>query len=64
MPLLQEQIVERVNRCLIKPERLSLGEVEILRSLLGRAPKIHSLRHAEEQELQKIERKLGIHDHG
>ncbi len=53
-------MAERLDRCLTRPERLSLGEVEILRSILSRVPKIFSLSHAEEQELQKIERKLGL----
>jgi hypothetical protein len=58
--LFQQRVAERVDRCLARPERLSLGEVEILRCLLARVPKISTLRFAEEQEIQKIERKLGF----
>ncbi len=60
MTLYQETMVERLDRCFARRERLSLGEVEILRGIQERIPTIFSLSHAEEQELQKIERKLNL----
>jgi hypothetical protein len=60
MTLFQERVAERIDRCLVRLDRLSLGEVEVLRSILSRLTKIFTLSFAEEQEIQKIERKLGL----
>ena len=60
MTLFQQRVADRVDRCLSKPERLSLGEVEVLRCILARVPKLFSLSFAEEQEIRKIERKLRL----
>ncbi len=60
MTLFQEQITERVERCMDKKERLTMGEVEILRRFLSDVGHRNSLSFVEEQELVHIEKKLGL----
>ena len=57
MPL-EPQTEERVQRCFSMQEKLTLGEIEVLRALKGRQRVF--LMFVEEQELRNIERKLGI----
>lgn len=60
MSLQQDQLADRVQSCLNKRERLSLGEIEILRGLLSREVASQALSFLEERELRQIERKLGL----
>jgi len=54
------QLEERIELCLKKQERLSLGEVEILRSLQSRECSTKGISSIEESELSHIEKKLGL----
>ncbi len=47
-----------MQRCFSMQEKLTLGEIEVLRALKGRQRVF--LMFVEEQELRNIERKLGI----
>ncbi len=57
MNAIQQEIHKRVEACLGKSKKLTMGEVEMLRAMRERSVFLSFL---EEQELKTIERKVGL----